>query len=131
MAQTFWVLDTDTFQPICFTTGTASRSVVDATPQLMDLTEAILQPEPGQSLVVADTEHFSGELISDIHQRTGLDLLVPLPSRNTYRKKFEAIPESSSRVVGPVLLRPSCRSKSENVIRENTINSSSDTESVR
>lgn len=93
MAQTFWVLDADTCQPVCFTTGTASRSVVDATPELMNLTEAILQPSPGQTLVVADTEHFSGELISDIHQRTGLDLIVPMPSRKTYRKAFEAIPE--------------------------------------
>ena len=59
----------------------------------MNLTEAILQPTPGQTLVVADTEHFSGELISDIHQRTGLDLLVPLPNRKPYRQAFEAIPQ--------------------------------------
>jgi hypothetical protein len=93
MAQTFWVLDADTFQPVCFTTGTASRSVVDATPELMDLAQTILQPSPGQILVVADSEHFSGELISDIHQRSGLELLVPLPNRKTYRKAFEALPE--------------------------------------
>ena len=93
MAQTFWVLDADTFQPVCFTTGTASRSVVDATGELMDLAQTILQPSPGQTLVVADSEHFSGELIRDIRRRTGLDLLVPLPNRKTYRKAFEAIPE--------------------------------------
>ena len=93
MAQTFWVLDADTFQPVCFTTGTASRSVVSATPELMDLVQTILQPLPGQILVLADSEHFSGELISDIHQRTDLDLLVPLPNRKTYRRAFEAIPE--------------------------------------
>ena len=33
MAQTFWVLDADTFQPVCFTTGTASRSVVGRDPR--------------------------------------------------------------------------------------------------
>jgi hypothetical protein len=93
MAQTFWVLDADTFQPVCFTTGTASRSAVDATPELMDLVQTILQPLPGQILVVADSEHFSGELISDIHQRTGLELLVPLPNRKTYQKTYEALPE--------------------------------------
>lgn len=92
-AQTFWALDADTHQPVCFTTGTASRSAVAATPDLMDFVEAILQPSPGQTLVVADAEHFSGELISDIHQRTGLDLLVPIPNRKSYRKTFEAIPE--------------------------------------
>ena len=93
MAQTFWALDADTDQPLCFTTGTASRSVVDAAPELMDLVEAILQPSQGQTLVVADSEHFSGELINDIHQRTGLDLLVPMPNRKVYRKAFEGIPE--------------------------------------
>jgi len=35
----------------------------------------------------------STSLICDIHQRTGIDLLVPLPNRKTYRKVFEAIPE--------------------------------------
>lgn len=93
MAQTFWVLDADTFQPVCFTTGTASRSVISATPELMDLVQTILQPLPGQILVLADSEHFSGELINDIHQRTGLELLVPLPNRKTYRTTYEAIPD--------------------------------------
>ncbi len=95
MAQTFWVLDADTHQPVCFTTGTASRSVVQATPELMDLTETILQPSPERTLVLADAEHFSGELISDIHQRTGLDLLVPLPGRKTYRQAYEAMPQEA------------------------------------
>lgn len=92
-AQTFWALDADTHQPVCFTTGPASRSVVAATPELMNLAEAILRPSPGQTLVVADAEHFSGELISDIHRRTGLDLLVPIPNRKRYRKTLAAIPE--------------------------------------
>lgn len=92
-AQTFWVLDADTHQPVCFTTGTASRNVAAATPELMDLVEQILQPARGQTLVVADSEHFSGELISDIHRRTGLDLLVPLPSNKTYRTAFRALPD--------------------------------------
>jgi len=93
MAQTFWVLDADTFQPVCFTTGTASRSAADATSELMDLVHAILQPQHSQTLVLADSEHFSGELISDIHQRTGLELLFPLPNRKTYKKVYSAIPE--------------------------------------
>jgi hypothetical protein len=93
MAQTFWALDADTKQPLCFTTGTASRNVSDATPQLMDMLENILQPSPNQTLVVADSEHFSAELIGNIHQRNGIDLLVPLPSHKTYRKQFAQIPE--------------------------------------
>jgi hypothetical protein len=92
MAQTFWVLDADTHQPICFTTATAARSVVDATPELMDLAQTILQSKPGQTLIVADSEHFSGEMIDEIHQRTDLDILVPIPNQPTHLKSYQAIP---------------------------------------
>jgi len=92
MAQTYWVLDADTHQPVCFTTATAARSVVEATPELVDLTESILQPAPGQTLLVADSEHFSGELVADIHQRSGFDLLVPIPNQPAHRRRFQAIP---------------------------------------
>ncbi len=93
MAQTFWVLDADTHQPVCFTTATAARSVVEATPELMDLTESILSPIAGEPLVVADAEHFSGELIDDIHRRTGFDFLVRIPNRPAHRKSYRQIPD--------------------------------------
>jgi hypothetical protein len=92
MAQTFWVLDADTHQPICFTTATAARSVVAATPELLDLAQSILQSAPGQTLVVADSEHFSSELIAEVHGRTGFDLLVPIPNQPAHRRRFLAIP---------------------------------------
>jgi hypothetical protein len=94
MAQTFWALDADTHQPVCFTTGTAARSVVDATPELIDIAEDILSPNPGQALILADSEHFSSVVIHDIHKRTGFDLLVPIPNRPAQRKKFRSIDES-------------------------------------
>lgn len=91
MAQTFWALDADTHQPVCLTTATTARTVVDATPELMDLANNILQPMPGQTLVIADAEHFSGELVDDVHQRTGFDVLVPIPNQPAYRRSFQAI----------------------------------------
>lgn len=98
MAQTFWLLDADTYQPVCFTTATTTRSVVSATPELLDLAAAILQPQPGQALLVADAEHFSGELAADIHARTGFDLLVPIPNQPAHRRRFQAIdPEQFTR----------------------------------
>ena len=93
MAQTFWVLDADTHQPVCFTAATAARSVVEATPELMELAQQILEPPENETLVVADAEHFSGELIEAMRQRTGMDLLVPIPSRPAYRKSYRQIPE--------------------------------------
>jgi hypothetical protein len=95
MAQTFFVLDVDTHQPVCLTTGTASRTVSQATPELLDLTAAILQPGTAgrpPALVLADGEHFSAELVDDLRQRHGLDLLVPMPNRASLRQELESWP---------------------------------------
>jgi len=92
MAQMFWALDADTQQPICFTAATASRTVVQATPQLLDIASSILDPQPGQALVMADSEHFSAELVEDVHRRTGFDLLVPMPGQAAITKRLKAIP---------------------------------------
>jgi hypothetical protein len=93
MAQTFWSLDADTHQPVCFTTATAARGVAGATPELLNLAGQILHPVVEKTLVVADGEHFSSELFHDVHQRTGFDLLVPLPNSKQFRRQFEAIPK--------------------------------------
>jgi hypothetical protein len=92
-AQMFWVLDADTCQPVCFTTATAARSVAEATPELIDLVEQILTPKEKSTLIVADSEHFAGELIRDIHRRTGFDLLVPLPGQAPHKKRWQSIPD--------------------------------------
>lgn len=91
-AQTFWVADGDTQQPICFTSGTAARSVVEATPELFDLAEEILEPVQGPILVVADTEHFADRLLQDAQRRTKFDLMVPLPNQPAFRRQHAAIP---------------------------------------
>jgi hypothetical protein len=91
MAQTFFAIDGDTCQPVCFTTGTASRTVTQATPELLDLAAAILGPRPQTTLVLADAEHFSTELIEQVHRRTGLDLLVPLIIRKPFLERLRAL----------------------------------------
>jgi len=92
-AQTFWALDTETHQPVCFTTATSGQSVVKATPKLLDLADQILQPLNQQTLVLADTEHFAGKLLQDVRQRSHFDLLVPLPNQRAFRRKYESIPD--------------------------------------
>ena len=94
MAQTFWVLDADTQQPVCFTTATAAQNVATATPELLNLVAEILQPKEQQILVVADMEHFVAELLADVQRRPSFDLLVPLPNQQTFRHQYQAIPES-------------------------------------
>lgn len=97
VAQTFWVLDADTHQPVCFTTATASRTVAEATPSLLDLAASILSPPPGQALVVADAEHCSAELLEEVHRRTGFDLLVPMPNQPAILRQVQAIPPEQFR----------------------------------
>jgi Transposase DDE domain len=92
VAQTFFVLDADTHQPVCFTTGTASRTVAQATPELLDLAYRILKPDDHGPLVVADTEHLTTELFDDVHQRTRFDLLVPLAMHASLYHCLETIP---------------------------------------
>jgi hypothetical protein len=92
MAPTFFAIDGDTCQPVCVTTGTASRTVTQATPELLDLAVAILGPRPQATLVLADAEHFSTELIEHVHRRTGLDLLVPLIIRKPFLERLRALP---------------------------------------
>jgi hypothetical protein len=92
MAQTFWLLDADTEQPVCFTTATASRTVAQATPELLNLAAQILVPQPEPALVVADIEHFSAELLGHVAQRNDFDLLVPMSSTQSIRKQLASIP---------------------------------------
>ena len=91
-AQTFWAADGDTHQPVCFTLGTASRSVVQATPELLDLAGEILQPVVDPILVAADAEHFADQLLQDTQRRPAFDLLVPLPNQPAFRRQYQAIP---------------------------------------
>jgi hypothetical protein len=92
MAQTFFAFDGDTRQPICFTTGTASRTVTQATPELLDLAATILGPQAEAILALADAEHFSIDLIEQVHGRTNFDLLVPIILQRSQLARLRAMP---------------------------------------
>jgi len=92
MAQTFFALDGDTRQPLGFTTGTASRTVSQATPELLQLAASILGAPDQPTLVLADSEHFTTELIEHVHQHLGFDLLVPTPLRAPLLARLRALP---------------------------------------
>ena len=94
-AQTFFVLDADTHEPICFTTGTASRTATAGAEEALGLAATILDPEPGETLVVADTEHFTVELLDHIKIRTKFDLLVPMPARRARLDALRALPSET------------------------------------
>jgi hypothetical protein len=92
VAQTFFCLDADTAQPVCMTTATSSRSVAQATPELLNLAVDILNPTPHQTLVLADVEHYSHALFEHVQRQTPFDLLVPMPHQPRYQKTFPQLP---------------------------------------
>jgi Transposase DDE domain len=92
VAQTFFALDPDTHQPLCFTTATAARTATTAAIELLDLAAQILSPEPGQTLVMADVEHETVELFNHVRLHTPFDLLVPMKKLPSLRKKLGNIP---------------------------------------
>jgi Transposase DDE domain len=95
VAQTFFVLDVDTGQPVCFTTGTSSRRAATAAVELLKLAADVLDTKPGQTLVVADSEHFTVELLDRAKTDTNFDLLVPMPAQPSLLRKLRALPSDA------------------------------------
>lgn len=98
MGQTFFALDPDTQQPLCFTTATAARTATHAAIELLDLAAEILAPPPGQTLVMADREHQTSELLHHVQSHSPFDLLVPMKNTQWLQKQLHAIaPERFTR----------------------------------
>lgn len=92
VAQTFWLLDADTHQPLCFSTATSSRTVAQVTPQLLDMAAQILAPQERPACVLADTEYFSAELLDHVAQREEFELVVPMSHSASVHRQLAAIP---------------------------------------
>jgi hypothetical protein len=91
--QTFFCLDGDSAQPLCFTTANSARTVSHATPELLRMAAEILAPlSKRKTLVVADTEHFVAELMDHVRTATPFDLITPIPNRQSDQKRWRQIP---------------------------------------
>ena len=95
VAQTFFCLDAESSQPICFTSASSARTVADATPELLRLAQTILHPIGQRPLLMADCEHFNGPLIEQVRLETPFDLLVPMPSQKTRQAKYAKLPSTA------------------------------------
>lgn len=96
-AQTFFCLDADTHQPVCFTTGSPARTVARATPELLEIAQEILGRQGDGALVVADTEHLCAELLDHVSTQTPFDLLVPVPQQKHTDRRARALPPEAFR----------------------------------
>ncbi len=86
-AQTFFLLDAKTAQPLCLTHASSAQIIPAATAQLLQMAQSILgSSRPSAPLITADVEHFSTEVLQQVRQDTPFDLLVPL----RYCKKLQA-----------------------------------------
>jgi len=92
MAQTFFCLDVESSQPLCFTSASSARSVSVATPELLRMTQDILQPLSAKPLVLADCEHHTVELLSSVAQAGAFDLFVPMPLHEATIGPLRALP---------------------------------------
>jgi Transposase DDE domain len=97
MAQTFFSLDAESKQPVCFTTATAARTVSQATPELLNLAAEILGSGIADALAVADGEHFTAELLDRVREQTPFQLLVPMAKQASLQKRLRAIPDEMFR----------------------------------
>ena len=94
--QTFFCLDAQTHQPIAFTSASGARTVAQATPELLALAQEILglKADSPPPLVLADEEHYTGEIFDALHPRP-FDLLVPMkPTRHQQQRWRQLPPES-------------------------------------
>jgi hypothetical protein len=93
VSTTFFCLDADTHQPICFLLASSSMTVTQITPRLLHLAALILNPgAESKPLVVADNEHFTYELFHSVATQTLFDLLVPMRNTKGLTASLKAIP---------------------------------------
>ena len=83
MAQTFFLLDCHTGQPVCFSLSSSAQSVVQASPELLHVAAEILGAAPAAAhkpLILADKEHYCQELFSTVRTEKVFDLLCAQPA---------------------------------------------------
>jgi hypothetical protein len=94
-SQTFFCLDCDTEQPVCFTTASAARTVTQATPELLSLTAKIARFSAERPLVIADNEHYTVELLDWVRSQSGFDMLVPMPYSQAVKRSTAQLREEA------------------------------------
>lgn len=92
-AQTFFLLDATSGQPICLTHANSARTIPSATAQLLQMAQQILpRPTEARTLIAADVEHFITELLDGSRQDSPFDLLVPLRHTKALQQHYRSLP---------------------------------------
>jgi len=89
--QTFFSLDAETGQPICFTMGSPGVSATKATKELSEMELQILPKSKKNILFLADTEHFTAELFNHFEKNSAFEILVPAPNTEKLKTLLKKI----------------------------------------
>jgi hypothetical protein len=93
VSTTFFCLDVDTHQPVCFLLASSSMTVNQMTPPLLRLAALILNPAAeSKPLVLADNEHYTDELFQFVSQ-SPFDFMVPMRNTKPLAASLKAIPQ--------------------------------------
>ena len=96
VSDAFFCIDAETHQPICFLLGSSSMTVTQLTPRLLQLAALILNPSASSKpLVLADNEHFSGELLQSVCAHTPFDLLLPMRKTKSLMASMRSLPPAN------------------------------------
>ena len=88
MMQTFFCNDALSGQPFGFGIASPGRSCTRASTQLLSFLEQIGLPS---ALLLADTEHYTVELLSTILEHPSFDIIVPAPNAKHVRQLYPAM----------------------------------------
>jgi hypothetical protein len=91
-AQTFFLLDAQSCQPVCLTHASSAQVIPQATAQLLQMAQQILPNSDPKPLIVADVEHFSTEMLDHVRQHTPFELLVPVRHSKHLDQHYRSIP---------------------------------------
>ena len=98
MGQTFFLLDCQTHQPVCFTLASSAQTVTPASRQLLEMAAKILPPVAdgaAKPLVLSDKEHYSHELFAFVKKQQAFELLCALSTYASSRKRWQTIPTAA------------------------------------
>lgn len=94
VSSTFFCLDVETHQPICFLLASSSMTVTQMTPRLLRLAARILNPSAeSKPLVIADNEHYTDEILQSVSANTPFDVLIPMRNTEGLTASLKAIPQ--------------------------------------
>jgi hypothetical protein len=88
VAQTFFAIDAESGQPLGFGMGSSAVTTSQATLPLIDRLAAIL---PGQTLLIADAEHFTTEILDSLSEHPKFTILLPTPRRQRILRQARAM----------------------------------------